>query len=102
MEMKRMVRCAAIGTSNSIMQDSFVWHVSHSPGVSLASRGGLLGASPSAIGPYFATSDEFFKDCDYCLIDLCVIDLTVVDGKTADLPSILQWVEWIGHTARKN
>jgi hypothetical protein len=97
-----MVRCATIGTSNSIMKDCFVWHLSHSPDVSLSLRGGLLGASPSAIGPYFAASDDFFKDCDYCLIDLCVIDLTVVNGKTADLLSILQWVEWIGHTARKN
>ena len=89
-----MVRCAAIGTSNSIMEGCFLWHLMKQPDVSLISAG-LLGASPSAIGPFFALSDEFFQNCDYCLIDLCVIDLTVVDLKSADLVHILQWAEWI-------
>jgi hypothetical protein len=100
-----MVRCAAIGTSNSIMKDCFTWHLFNNPannsGMSVTSAG-LLGASPSAIGPYFISSDAFFQNCDYCLIDLCVIDLTVVNGKSADLLSIMQWVEWIGHMARRN
>jgi len=96
-----MVRCAAIGTSNSVMKGCFAWHLFNCPGISLKSSG-LLGASPSAIGPYFISSDDFFKDCDYCLIDLCVIDLTVVDLKAADLVGIAQWVDWIGHMARKN
>jgi hypothetical protein len=83
------------------MEDGFLWHLRMHPDISLRSTG-LLGACPSALGPYSISSDLFFQDCDYCLIDLCVIDLTVIDLKAADLLSIAQWVEWIGHMARRN
>lgn len=83
------------------MQDGFLWHLRKHPDISLKSTG-LLGACPSALGPYCISSDQFFQGCDYCLIDLCVIDLTVINLKAADLLSIAQWVEWIGHMARRN
>ncbi len=94
------LRCAILGQSNSIKRDGFLYAVLNDPGI-IVTRLGRLGASPSVIGPYFA-DDDFFATSDFCIIDLCVVDHSALAWSALDLYQIMQWVDWIGHKARKN
>ena len=91
--------CGIIGQSNSIMRNGFFNKLRERNCIEI-SKSARLGASPSVIGPYL-TDDVFFDGLDFCIIDLCVVDFAAIWGG-ADYVAIYQWIDWIGHMARKN
>ena len=60
-----------------------------------------IGASPSAIGPYFLT-DKMLQCAQFCIIDCCVIDYSLVAEKTCDGNQVLDWLSWICQKVRIN
>jgi hypothetical protein len=93
------MHCAIIGQSNSILRAGYFSKLLERSSVKIT-KSGRLGGSSSVIGPYFG-SDEFFADSEFCIIDLCVVDFASIWGGV-DYYHIMQWVDWIGHKARKN
>ncbi|WP_338690353.1 hypothetical protein V5279_28775 [Bradyrhizobium sp. 26S5] len=94
-------RIAILGQSNSILKEGFFnkFLDRHQP-VEVVSMG-RVGASPSLLGPYFA-GRSFFRNAEFCIIDMCAIDYSLLSAGAIGLYDVVKWIEWIGHSAKKN
>lgn len=94
------VKCAVLGQSNSLTKAGYLSFLSAHPHIEIVRSAGL-GASPSVIAPFFV-DDEFFRGCEFCVIDLSVVDVPACQRMAYHYRNIVCWAEWVCHMARKN
>ena len=90
---------SVIGQSNSIMANGYLPILLSNKTFSMTSSG-RIGASPSVLGPLFAT--KTFFELSFCIFDFAVIDHILLSHNFLNHTDAIAYIEYSGNMARIN